>query len=75
MSLQTTANNLRDQARIVGVGPFVVVALAVVVRRYRWLIVAAGVAWALANLLFASRDVHATVTVEDPTISYRMGTG
>jgi len=68
-----TMQAIRDQAAAVGIGPILLLTAGLFVRRYRLVLIAAGVAWGLFNVLLAKRaiEVNATVTVgDDVSITY-----
>jgi len=65
-----TTDDIRKQVSAVGIGPLALVAAGLAWKKFRAPLLAAGVVWGLANVLYAKREVTATVTAEEPTITY-----
>jgi hypothetical protein len=57
-----------------GLVPAVLVVIGLLVpSKYSKALMVIGALWGVANALFAVREVTATVTAEEPTITYRSG--
>lgn len=65
-------SGIRGALVTIGVVPLVLIALGLF-GKTKWSkpLLIVGALWAIASVLFAVREVSATVTAEDPTITYK----
>ncbi len=67
-----STSSIRGAVVAIGVVPLVLIALGLF-GKTKWsrpLLIIGGL-WAIASVLFTVREVSATVTAEDPTITYK----
>lgn len=67
-------NTIRDTAAAFGLIPLLLIGLGFFrVTKHAHAFLVVGVIWGLANVLYAKREINATVTAGDATITYPGG--